>query len=228
MDMNNTEDASDFRVYTVNGGLAYDQPALGRLVAFGQYQNVAFSNRQIPLGQTAVEDGYDLASAGLRILHTTGSRISLEAQIAYTEVEENLAGAPGFHGPTYQGQGRYTLSSQLAFDVSFQKAIQPSNYPGVTFVDDETERVDGVYTFLDRGSFTLGASTDNRTYEGLNGISSSFLDHERRNILFADATWRFGRRFRLDLNTRYEKRIAQPAIYTWSGERTGLTLSAMF
>ena len=227
-DTNSTEDASDFRVYTVSGGLAYDQPVLGRLVAFGQYQNVAFTNRDILLlNQSNIEDGYDLASAGLRILHTTGSRISLEAQVAYTEVDENLPGAPGFHGPTYQGQGRYTLSPQLAFDVSFQKAIQPSNYPGVTFVDDQVERLDGVYTFLDRGSFTVGGSTEDRDYEGLSGFSS-FLTHERRNVIFTNVGWRFGQHLILDLNTRYERRIAQPAIYTWSGERTGLTLSATF
>ena len=227
-DSNNTSYASDFDVYTISGGLAYDQPALGRLVAFGEYQNVKFMNRGVSLSGSDVEDGYDLASAGLRILHDTGSRISLQAQVAYTEVDENLPGAPGFHGPTYQGQARYTLSDRLAFDASFQKAIQPSNYAGVTFVEDEVERIDGTYTIMDRGNLTIGASTDDRNYQGVNGLSPSFVDHERRNVVFVNSSWRLGRRFSLDINTRYEKRIATPAIYTWSGERTGLTLSANF
>ena len=227
---NSVNTGSNINASTISGGLNYNNPVLGQAGLFGEYQVVSYPDR-IPIpGEAGESSGYDLESAGVTFVRMVGARLSLSVRVGYSVLDPENQFTPGFSGPTYSGQANLSLPARVSVTIAGQRAIQPTNFPGVSYTTDDSESISIQYLVGLRGSLAIAASTNTRQADGVDSNLDvlSFPTNERRNFISGVINYRLTRILNLSVNSQYERRIAQPGTFNFSGERVGLTLSAIF
>ncbi|HEY2708158.1 MAG TPA: hypothetical protein VGI95_08890 [Caulobacteraceae bacterium] len=215
----------DDRQLTVSGGIAYQQPTLGKLSGFIQYNRTDYPN-QIPLGALVPGNHYDLYAGGLRFERDLGARISATASVAYTSLA--TVGSPGFSGLTYSGDVSYRFSGRLSAHLAASRAARPATLNAAAFLVDNNYSAELMYGASSRLSATLGVSEDQQNYGGAVLAPAIQISNQRMDAIYATTRLDFGRRFYVGLNARYEVRRSDVIALNYNSARVGVSLGAHF
>ncbi|MHB8530539.1 MAG: outer membrane beta-barrel protein [Caulobacteraceae bacterium] len=220
--------SADFRTFGLDWGLAYVRPVLGELSLFGTYRRTDFPNRDLIVGNTTIQDGYQLLAGGAKYDRHLGARIEGWVSVSYTSLQLNLPSAKGFKGLTYSTDWTYRASSRLKGHFDFARATLPSNRLGASFTLDQLLTGDVDYLLGPRLTLVLGASRDARQFEGPALIPSIEISNEIVYTGFVTASYALSRRLSLVLDVRRQQRDANLVAFSYGDTRFDLTVMAKF
>jgi hypothetical protein len=219
---------SNYRSFTVSGGIAYRRPAFGEVSLYGQYGETSFPNRFILVGAGLLQDGYKSYSTGLRYNHSVGARIEATANIGYITVHPEIASVARYDGVTYGAQVSFRATSRVRLRLKFDRDINPSNRPDTTFAVDNTYSVEGDYAIGSRIKLNLGLSDRTSRYRGANLVPGIDLANDRNWAVYGSIRLSVGRRLGLELNARHEDRNANVTAFSYTDTRVGASAIASF
>ncbi len=163
-----TLNASNSGTFNATAGLAYRQPALGVITAFGEYGATNFPNSlPIYFNGTALTSGYNIYGGGISYARNIGARLDLTASLSYISLVEYIPGSQGFSGLTYSFDGTYKVGPRLTAHARFARATLPSNQTNGTFSLSEVYEADANYLASSRLTFELLGSITHQTFEGV-------------------------------------------------------------
>jgi hypothetical protein len=219
--------SQDYNTLGGSGGLDYVGPTFGTLSLFGQYQTTDFTNRILMVDLSAFHDGFDTYGGGVRYVRQLGARIQGTVSVSYTSVKPFIGTTSGFNGLTYGADLTYRASGRLSFHGSVTRDVQPSNVFNATYFLETKSVVEANYSAGSRLRLNLGASEQDRTFEGADLTAITDLKSDSYKSLYGSITYAL-RKFYLTLNASNNLRTANIAGLSYTDNRIGLTAGTSF
>ena len=219
---------SDSGTFNATAGLAYRQPALGVITAFGEYGETNFQNSQIYFNGSILTSGYNIYGGGISYSRNIGARLDLTASLSYISLVENIPGTQGFNGITYSFDGTYKVGPRLTAHARFARATLPSNQTNGTFSLSEVYEADASYLASSRLTFDLLGSITHQTFEGVPLNNALALTEQTIDKINASATFKASQHLSLTLNGGWQQRDANEPGFSYSAAIVSLAVSAPF
>jgi hypothetical protein len=213
--------------FDVTAGLAYRRPLFGELSAYFSYDDTTYAETNLPALALVLQNGYRNYAAGIRYDRRFGARIEGDIKVGYTSVQPTARTVPGFEGPTFGGDLTFRFSRLLQAQLSFSRAVNPQNQAGVTYGIDNTVSGSISYSVGRKLSLAAGASGESNSYRGrpLFIVVNQAVTSERIWDVFASAKYQLNRRIGFGLDYTHEQRDANPAAFSYTDDRIGLSIS---
>ncbi|MGH7016654.1 MAG: outer membrane beta-barrel protein [Caulobacteraceae bacterium] len=225
---NPTLQIQNYRTFNVSGGLAYRRPVFGQLSLYGQYQSTDFTHRFVPVGARLIQDGYQVASGGVRYDRPIGDRMEGIVSLSYSSLEPKIPGETGYKGLDYTGDLIYRFTHRLHAHLTISHMTKPSNQPGGDYSIAQTYELDADYQMGPRLDLVLGGGYQSNDYRGIALIPVFFINHDRETNIHGSAKYKLGRRLTLGLSVQHTHRDASPAIFSYGDTRADLSITSTF
>ena len=147
---------------------------------------------------------------------------------AYTSLDPDAPGVPGYEGITYGGALSYKPSSRLNTNIAFSRDAQPSNRLDSTYSLSERVSVGATYALGYRMSLSLGGSHATHRQEGVNLNPGVDIVHETTDSVFGAISMKLNRNVSLSVDAAHQQRNADLSGFNYDSNRVGLTASAGF
>jgi hypothetical protein len=220
--------SSNYRTTSANAGVAYAQPLIGEISVYGGYTKSLFPNREVPVGVTAEQDGYQIYTGGVRYDRKLGARIEGTVAFAYTSLKPNTNQTAPFKGATYQADVTYTPSGRLSLDVHASRAAQPTPLSNTAYNIQQLYSATANYRVGARGLFSLGVSDNVEDLRGALLLAGFNITHETTDSVYATGTYTLNRRLTLVMDVREEDRRANLSAFSYDDTRVTVTARSAF
>jgi hypothetical protein len=218
---------SDSETTQGSAGIFYARPALGRLTVFGSLSNTDYPHQNL-LG---VGNGYEARSVNVSFERRISTRLQGIVHYGYSDVEPSnpLPGSSGkFSGSTYGGNLTYRPSTRLTTNLSFDRAITPSNGLGGLFNVSSVWRLSGSYELGSRILVSLGAEMADTDSEGAVALGAARLTNSQTEAAFGAVRFVQSERISWILDARREQRDTNAPQFDYSRTVVGLTANVAF
>jgi hypothetical protein len=224
---------SDENTFTVNGGLAYQTPALGQISLYGEYSKSDYPNRRLVLGPKNVADGLDETSGGIRFEHQIGARIEGVVSVSYSSTDYRAPGEKTFSGMAYSADVTYAASDRLKFHIDFLRGPTATQSLNANAAEQNKYGGDVHIALGSRIALAVGGSIDDQTFRTnpfvqTNPQLENPLTSERINSVFSSVTFNVRPGIALTLEGRHDQRDANAAEFNYVSNRVTVTLLAKF
>jgi hypothetical protein len=220
--------SQNYRDFNVTTGLAYRRPLFGELSAYFSYDDASYANQNVPALALVLQDGYRNYGAGMRYDRRFGARIEGDVHVGYTWVQPTARTVQSFAGPTFGGDITFRFSRLLQAQLSFSRAVNPTNRPDVTYGIDNTVSGSINYSVGRKLNLAAGASGESNSYRGrpLFIVVNQDVTSERIWDVFATAKYQLNRRLGFGLDYHHEQRDANPSDFSYTDDRIALSIMA--
>lgn len=202
------------------GGLAYDDPVLGRYTITLDRSNISYPNRAGgPLAQFAGYRNNALRFTGERRI---GSVVTARFGAGYNWVKPRIPATQDFKGFSWNLAATVLPVSRLQLTLSTSRAIEPSLGEEALYSIDRQYAVIADYALTSRTSLNAQASYSRRSFRGSTGLFGPRLDEDRLFRASGGVTMAFSRRLSISAIAGYEKRNATGSIYDYDNTYIGL------
>ena len=227
-DISATNSASslvDSSTVSVNGGLFYQNTALGQVSLFSSYSSTDYDSNNDPTLPSV--PGFRSYSTGVSIARPIGARLKGSAAVSYQTAKSRDGTGTSFSGLGAQGSLEYRVTPRLRALLLFSRQVEPTIQPGSNFTVVQFVQLDGTYRVSSRISAGLGASWNNVDYRG--GVQlPTFVNNDRIRAIYGNASMRLGRRASLALDVRREVRNTNLTLFDYTDYRVGVTATRSF
>ena len=214
---------SDLNSLTLTGGIAYDQPSLGRLSLLASASDQSYPHRLSIAGR---RDGIRTISGLLRLEREGGNLLKGSVSAGYIHVDPDLPGVRGFEGPTYGAALRVTPGGRAALELTAERSVEASNRMDVSYYRQDRLGLSVHYVLGPRLNADLRGSWRRRRFAPspvVPGVTPPGSD--RSYVMGAGLQYALNRRVGLNLDVDYQRRDAAVDLFDYDGLRAGLTAS---
>lgn len=212
---------SDLDSVTVTGGIAYEQPSVGRLSLEVALSDQTYPHRTMAGGR---EDGIRTVAARIRLDRGTGSLLKGSLSAGYIQVDPKLPGVKGFEGTVYGAELRLTPGGRAAFALSAARMVEASNRLDVSYYRQDQIDLSIHNVIGPRLNTDLRGSWRRRRF-ALSPILSDIAPpaSDRQYEVGAGLRYRLNWRIELGADLEYQRRDAAAEIFDYNSLRAGLT-----
>ena len=212
---------SDLDSMTVTGGLAYEQPSLGRLSVIASLSDQSYPHRLLTGSR---QDGIQTVSGMLRLERRAGSLLKGSLSAGYIHVDPDLPGVRGFEGPVYGAELTLAPGGPAAFALAAERTVEASNRLDVSYYRQDQISLSMRYALRPRLNLDLRGSWRRRRFAPSPAVTDVTPPGSDRNYaLGGGLRYVLNRRIELMADLDYQRRNAAIDLFDYDGLRAGLT-----
>jgi hypothetical protein len=212
---------SDLDSITVTGGLAYEQPSLGRLSVIASLSEQSYPHRLLTGSR---KDGIRTVSGMLRLDRRAGSLLKGSLSAGYIHVDPDLPGVRGFEGPVYGAELTLAPGGPAAFALAAERTVEASNRLDVSYYRQDQINLSMRYALSPRMNMDLRGSWRLRRFAPSPAVTDVTPPGSDRNYaLGGGLRYVLNRRVELMADLDYQRRNAAIDLFDYGGLRAGLT-----
>jgi hypothetical protein len=219
---------SNSKSIPLTAGLGYDLANVGKLSIFGEYENTTYPDRVVEVGDSLVDDGYQLYSAGVRWEREWGRRLKASVALSEISLRPSLPGDSGFDGIGYDVHLTYRLTSRLEADVSITRAADPVDRLDTTYSIDQIYAATVAYQLGGRTKLSVDGQIADHHYFGAQIQPGTDLILQSIDSVDARLSYALRPGLALALTATQEHETADIPAYRYDDTRAELSLSAAF
>lgn len=212
---------SDVDNLTLSGGVAYQQPSLGKLSLLGTLTDALYPNRLVG-GQ---RDGVRTYAATMMLERRTGTRVQGSVSAGYVLVDPDLPGVPSFSGMSYGADVVWLPGGRAKMSLSAARSVEASNRLDVSYFRQDMVRMTLRYGATTRLNADIRASYRVRKYAAAPVPGVTPLGTDRSYGAGGGLSFALNRRIMLGLDADYQRRNAAVDLFDYGGTRLGLSAS---
>ncbi len=231
--------AFDSERWSYNAGLAFSRPLIGTLSLDGAISDVTFTGRFVVTPTGNVEDGLLQRSVRLGWTRSFGSRLTISAGGSYLDTGPRVDSAQviidgivqpatrsSFSGGGYDAGLLFRPTPRLTLNARASRSIRVNNFVGAQFSVVDTLLLSaqlrvGRNTTLSAGWDKLDARFRSTVVTPLEPLPRL---EDRFSRYFATIGTRIGQRLSLALEVSHNRRISNPATFSFESTGVGLNL----
>jgi len=203
----------DHDTASLKGGLAYNQPEIGKVALSASYADTTFDRQVLLDGR---KNGYGLTSAGVKFERTFAATLRLVAEVSYTKVDARNKTIPDFKGvnwgveltanPALRLQGRMFTSRKVVSTLAAAALYHVDTVWGAQLN----------YALGERLMLKALGSVKTRSMFGAQAFFGPVLTRDNLKSADLTATYKLNPRLSLIGLGRYERRRANDAFYNYN------------
>jgi hypothetical protein len=221
--------SADHTGKTLSGKFGYSNTSLGALMLTGGYSRQRYPNRLTANGQFG--DGYTSENLGVSYTKSFGSRLKADILLGGMQLKRESA-PPGVplktQGFNYSGGVEYKLGNKLRFNLSGERAFQPSNRPGRLYDLVTSTELTALYTMSSRFSVGLGASLVSSVANVDSTIAAKLPTSSQKRVRYGTFTYRPSGKLSLSLDLREEDKTTDLPQFDYTDKSASLKLGVTF
>lgn len=212
---------SDLNSMTATGGMAYEQPSLGRLSLIASLSDQSYPHRPL-IG--AGRDGIRTVSAMLRLERQAGTLLKGSLSAGYINVDPDLPGVQGFDGPVYGAELTFAPGGPVAFGLSAERTVEASNRLDVSYSRQDQLSLSMRYALGPRLNADVRGTWRMRHFAASPVITDVTPPGSDRNYALGGGLhYVLNRRIELGFDLDYQQRNAAIDLFDYGGLRAGLS-----
>jgi hypothetical protein len=212
---------SDLDSMTATGGIAYEQPSLGRLSVIASLSDQSYPHRLLTGSR---RDGIRTVSGMLRLERRAGTLLKGNLSAGYIHVDPNLPGVRGFEGPVYGAELTLAPGGPAAFALGAERTVEASNRLDVSYYRQDQLSLSMRYALGPRVNMDVRGSWRLRRFAPSPAVTDVTPPGSDRNYaLGGGLRYVLNRRIELTFDLDYQRRNAAIDLFDYGGLRAGLT-----
>ncbi|WP_162854528.1 outer membrane beta-barrel protein [Sphingobium estronivorans] len=219
-----TRKTADNRSVSYGGGLLYVHPAVGNITLYVGRREVDYPNRT-PLLTPALTS-FDADRYGLMFSRDVGAQLKVGGEVFYTDVTLS-DGRGGFSGINWKANAKLSLS-RMEIEGETGKSVDTSQGFDANYVLRRNHELRIHYALGARLTALLAGSISVRDYNYEPGITAARIDHDNMKRVLAGLDYKVSNRMTIGLETAYQRRNANGALYDYDSYQAGLRVNTAF
>ncbi|MGZ3343186.1 MAG: outer membrane beta-barrel protein [Caulobacteraceae bacterium] len=222
-----------YDVTGVSGMLGYSNHAIGTVGVTLSYDKTDYG--RVPTSLISPKS-LDVESIGLQISRPIGARLSGQASVSYSHSSQDLSllglfnvGSSSFNGLTYSAGLNYIVGPRLQLSTNFSRQVSASILAGTGYSVVDSAGLSANYTVSSRISANLGATWSKTDYHGVDPLLAlTTPTWQQQTTVYGRISTSIGRRAAASLDLRHQIGRSSLALYDYTSDYVGLTLSTSF
>lgn len=221
-----------YDVTGVSATVGYANRAIGSIGVTAAYDRTDYGRGPITLLSAS---SMDVQSIGLTLTRPFGARLTGTASVFYSHSTQDRKfgvfnlGSSSYGGLTYSGGLNYLVGPRLSLSTNFSRGVSASILAGSGYSLVSSADLSANYTVSSRIKASLGGSWSKTDYRGVDPLfAATTPGWQDQTTIYGRVSTSIGRRAAVSLDLRHLIGRSSLALYNYTSEYVGLTLSANF